>query len=98
MNRELFMTVHTEGTSRKPLMCTGEVELLEFFARRRACDDRDRELTWSDARTLTRGIMNALLAVAALWLAVARGLAGGYLLPQEAPRFTAPRRVAVTFH
>ena len=75
MNRELFMTVHTEGTSRKPLMCTGEVELLEFFARRRACDDWDRELTWSDARALARGIRNALLAVAPLWLAFALWLA-----------------------
>ena len=50
------MTVNTEGTSLKSPIRTGEVELLEFLAQRRACDDRDRELAWSDARALARGI------------------------------------------
>jgi hypothetical protein len=69
------MTVNTEVTSRKSPIRTGEVELLEFFAQRRACDDRDRELAWSDAKALARGIRNALLTVMPLWLALAWWLA-----------------------
>jgi hypothetical protein len=69
------MTVNAEGTERKSTMRTGEVELLEFFAQRRACDDRDRETACSDVRALARGIRNALLAVMPLWLALACWLA-----------------------
>ena len=69
------MTVNKKATSRKPPIRTGEVELLEFFAQRRACDDRDREIVCSDVRALARGIRNALLAVAPLWLALALWLA-----------------------
>jgi len=69
------MTTHTEGTSRKSQMPRGEVELLEFFAQKRACDDRDREITCSGARALARGIRNALLAPMPLWLALAWWLA-----------------------
>jgi len=65
------MTVNTEGTSLKSPIRTGEVELLEFLAQRRACDDRDRELAWSDARALARGIRYALLTVMPLWIAFA---------------------------
>ena len=38
------MTVNTEDTSRQSPIRTGEVELLEFFAQRRASDGRDREI------------------------------------------------------
>ena len=69
------MTVNTEGTSRKSPMRTGEVELLEFFAQRRACDDRDREIACSGSRALVRGVRNALLTVMPLWLALAWWLA-----------------------
>ena len=69
------MTINTEGTSRKSPIRTGEVELLEFFAQRRACDDRDRKVACSEARALARGIWNALLAVTPLWLALALWLA-----------------------
>jgi hypothetical protein len=69
------MTVDTEVTSQKSPTPTGEVELLEFFAQRRACDDRDREIVCSDVRALARGIRNALLAVTPLWLALALWLA-----------------------
>jgi hypothetical protein len=69
------MTVNTEVTSRKSPIRTREVELLEFFAQRRACDERDRELACSDARALARGIRNALLMVMPLWLALAWWLA-----------------------
>jgi hypothetical protein len=69
------MTGNVEGTSRKPPIRTGEVELLEFFAQKRACDDRDRELVCSDVKALARGIRNALLAVTPLWLALAWWLA-----------------------
>jgi hypothetical protein len=65
------MTVNTEVTSRKSSIRTGEVELLEFLAQRRACDDRDRELACSNAEALARGIRNALLTVLPLWLALA---------------------------
>jgi hypothetical protein len=65
------MTPNAEGTSRKSPMPKGEVELLEFFAQRRAGDDRDRELACSDARALARGIRNGLLTVMPLWLALA---------------------------
>ncbi len=64
------MTVDTEVKSRQSSISTGEVELLEFFAQRRACDDRDREIVCSDVRALARGIRNALLAVTPLWLAL----------------------------
>jgi hypothetical protein len=40
------MTVDTEGKSRQSSISTGEVELLEFLAQRRACDDRDREIVF----------------------------------------------------
>jgi hypothetical protein len=69
------MTVNTEVTSQKSPKCTGEVELLEFFAQRRACDNRDREIVCSDVRALARGIRNALLAVTPLWLALGWWLA-----------------------
>jgi hypothetical protein len=69
------MPVNMKITSRKSPTRAGEVELLEFFAQRRACDDRDREIVCSDARALARGIGNAWLAVAPLWLALALWLA-----------------------
>jgi hypothetical protein len=58
------MTVNTEGTSRKSPIRTGEVELVEFFAQRRASDDQDRETACPDARTLERGVMPLWLALA----------------------------------
>ena len=69
------MPVNMEVKSLKSPTRTGEVELLEFFAQRRACDDRDREIVCSDVKALARGIRNALLAVAPLWLALALWLA-----------------------
>jgi hypothetical protein len=74
-SKEALMTVNVESTSRKFPTRTGEVELLEFFAQRRACDDRDREIVCSDVRALARGIRNALLAVTPLWLALVLWLA-----------------------
>lgn len=74
-SKEALMTVNVESTSRKSPTRTGEVELLEFFAQRRACDDRDREIVCSDVRALARGIRNALLAVTPLWLALVLWLA-----------------------
>ena len=65
------MTVNMESKSRKSPIRMGEVELLEFFAHRRACDERDREIVCSDVRALARGIRNALLAAAPFWLALA---------------------------
>jgi hypothetical protein len=65
------MTVNVESISRKSTTRAGEVELLEFFAQKRACNDRDREIVCSDVRSLARGIRNALLAVAPLWLTLA---------------------------
>jgi len=69
------MTVNSEVTSRKSLIRTGKVELLEFFAQRRACDDQDRGMACSVARALVRGVRNALLNVMPLWLALAWWLA-----------------------
>jgi hypothetical protein len=69
------MTVNTDGTSRKSRILTGEVELVEFTAQRRACDDQDREIACSGARALVRGVRNALLTVMPLWLALAWWLA-----------------------
>jgi hypothetical protein len=69
------MTVNVESTPRKSPTHTREVELLEFFAQRSACDDRDREIVCSDVRALARGIRNALLAVTPLWLALVLWLA-----------------------
>ena len=69
------MTVNSAGTSRKSLIRTGKVELLEFFAQRRACDDQDHEIACSGARALMRGVRNALLTVMPLWLALAWWLA-----------------------
>jgi hypothetical protein len=69
------MIVNVESTSRKSPTRVGEVELLEFFAQRRPCDDRDREIVCSDVRALARGIRYALLAVTPLWLAFALWLA-----------------------
>ncbi len=54
------MPVNTEVTSRKSPRRTGEVELLEFFAKRRACGDQDREIACSDVRALARGIRNGV--------------------------------------
>ena len=65
------MTLNVESQSRKSPIRTGEVELLEFFAHRRACDERDREIVCSDISGLARGIRNALLAVTPFWLALA---------------------------
>jgi hypothetical protein len=73
--KESSMPVNAKTTSRKSAPLTGEVELLEYFAQRRACDDRDREIACSDVSALARGIRNALLAVAPLWLALALWLA-----------------------
>jgi hypothetical protein len=69
------MPVSREVTSPKSPIRTGEVELLEFFAQKRACYERDRELARSGAEELARGIRNALLAVAPLWLGLALWLA-----------------------
>jgi hypothetical protein len=69
------MTVNTEGTLRKSLIRTAKVELVEFFAQRRACDDQDRGMACSVARALVRGVSNALLTVTPLWLALAWWLA-----------------------
>jgi hypothetical protein len=74
-NKESFMTVNVETTSPKSPTRTGEVELLEYFAQRRACDDRDREIVCSDVRALARGIRNTMLAAMPLWLALALWLA-----------------------
>lgn len=64
------MLVNTEGIPRQSTIRTGEVELLEFLAQRRACEDRDREIACSDLRALARGIRNALLTVTPLWIAL----------------------------
>ena len=69
------MTVSSEGTSRKSLMRMGNIELLEFLAQRRICDDQDRRKAYSDARAFVRGARNALLTVTPLWLALAWWLA-----------------------
>jgi hypothetical protein len=69
------MTVNAEVRSRQSPIRTREVELLEFLAQRRACDDRDREIACSDVRALARAIRNALLTVMPLWLALAWWLA-----------------------
>jgi hypothetical protein len=69
------MRGNTEGTSLKSTVRTGEVELLEFFAQMRACDERDLEMAYSDARALERGVRNGLLMVMPLWLALAWWLA-----------------------
>lgn len=66
------MTVDTEVTS--PIR-TGEVELLEFLSRRRAWEDRGRQILCSDVRALVHGIRNGLLTVMPLWLALAWWLA-----------------------
>jgi hypothetical protein len=60
-----------ESTSREYRIRKGEVELLEFLAQRNACDERDREISCSDARALARGIWSALLTVTPLWIALA---------------------------
>jgi hypothetical protein len=69
------MPVNTEVTSAKSPIRAGEIELLEFFAQKRACADRDREIVCSDVGALARGIRNALLAVAPLWLGLVLWLA-----------------------
>ena len=69
------MTVNIEGTSRKSPIRTGEVELLEFFAQRHACDDWDRGMVCSVVRALVRVVRNGLLAVVPLWLALVWWLA-----------------------
>jgi hypothetical protein len=50
------MLVNAEGTSRQSPICTGEVELLEFLAQRRACDDRDREIVCSDVGAVVASV------------------------------------------
>jgi hypothetical protein len=67
--------VNTKVTSPKSPIRTREVEMLEFLAQRRACEDRDREIACSDVRVLARGTRNALLTVMPLWLALAWWLA-----------------------
>jgi hypothetical protein len=69
------MTVNSESTSRKSLIRTGKVELLEYFAQRRARHDQDRGKAYSVARAFVRGVRNALLTVMPLWLALAWWLA-----------------------
>jgi hypothetical protein len=69
------MPANREVTSPKSPTRTGEVKVLQFLAQTRACDDRDREIACSDVKALARGIWNALLAVAPLWLALALWLA-----------------------
>jgi hypothetical protein len=76
------MKVNTEGTSRKSLIPTGEVELVEFFTQRRTCDHQDRGMACSVARALVRGARNALLTVTPLWLARSLGGWQGESSPQ----------------
>jgi hypothetical protein len=64
------MLVNTVDRSRQSPIRTGEVELLEFLAHKRACEDRDREIACSDVRALARGIRNALLTVTPFWIAL----------------------------
>jgi hypothetical protein len=64
------MTVSKEVRSWQSPIRTGDVELLELLSQVRAWEDRDREITCSDAKALTRGIRNALLTVTPLWLAL----------------------------
>ena len=64
------MLVNTVDRSRQSPIRTGEVELLEFLAQRRACEERDREIACSDFRALARGIRSALLMVTPLWVAL----------------------------
>jgi len=68
------MTVNTEDTSRQSPIRTGEVELLEFFAQRRASDDREREIRVPMSGR-GAGARNALLTMMPLWLALACWLA-----------------------
>jgi hypothetical protein len=56
-------------------MRTGKVELSEFLAQRRTCDEQDAENSYSDARALARGIRNAFLTVMPFWLGLAWWLA-----------------------
>ena len=63
------MLVNTQDRSRRSPLRTGEVELLEFLAQRRACEERDREIACSDVRALARGIRNAALTVTPFWIA-----------------------------
>jgi hypothetical protein len=53
------------------LECSDEIQLVEFIAQRRACDDPDPEIACSDARALVRGVRNALLTAMPLWIALA---------------------------
>jgi hypothetical protein len=69
------MTVNTESTSRKSLIRTGEVELVEFFVQRPARDDQDHEIACSDARALVGGVRNVLLTVTPLRIALVWWLA-----------------------
>ena len=69
------MKVNVQSTSRESPACMGEVELLGFFAHRRACGERDREIVYSDVRALMRGIRNGLLAVTPFWLVLVLWLA-----------------------
>lgn len=77
IGRGQFMLVNAKGTSRQSPIRTGEVELLEFLAQRRACDDRDREIACSNVGALARGVRNALLTVTPLWIALVWWLARG---------------------
>lgn len=69
------MTVNVESTLPKSQARSGEVELLEFFGQKCACDDREQEIVCCDVRALARGIRNALLVVMPLWVALALWLA-----------------------
>jgi hypothetical protein len=69
------MTVNTESTSRKSLISTGEVELVEFFVQRPAGDDQDHEIARSAARALVGGVRNVLLTVTPLRIALVWWLA-----------------------
>jgi len=64
-----------ETVQQHSVVVDGKVELLEFFAQRRACDDQDRGMACSVAGALVRGVRNALLNVMPLWLALAWWLA-----------------------
>jgi len=69
------MTVNTEDTSRQSPIRTGEVELLEFFAQRRASDGREREIRVPMSGRWCGGEEFALLTMMPLWLALACWLA-----------------------
>jgi hypothetical protein len=69
------MTVSKEVRSPQSPINTCEVELLEFLSQRRAWEDREREITCTNAKAFARGIRNGLLTATPLWLALAWWLA-----------------------